>query len=84
MPLSKKPIETALANRGLLEVQASAEFTQRFYVDLNIDGRISELLGAKFAGVKVTPFTANERLKWAAVATQAAFDLVAICLPESP
>lgn len=80
----KKPTETALMKRGLIEVDASSEFTQRFYVQLNIDGRVSELLDAKFAGVRVTPVSANERLKFAAVATQAAFDLVASHLPDSP
>ena len=80
----KKPTETALMNQGLIEVQASSEFTQRFYAQLSVDGRISELLDAKFAGVRVTPLSAKEHLRWAAVATQAAFDLVAAHLPESP
>jgi len=77
----KKPTEKALMDRGLIEVEASSEFTQRFYVHLNVDGRITELLDAKFAGVKVTPLATNENLRWAAVATQAAFDLVAASLP---
>jgi hypothetical protein len=79
----KKPMETALVNRGLIEVHGSSEFTQRSYITLSVDGRLSELLDAKFAGVKITPLYATERLKWAAVATQAAFDLVATHLPGS-
>ena len=80
----KKPTATTLVNRGLIEVDACSEFTQLGYVHLNIDGRISELLDAKFAGVKYIPRAAHEHLKWAAVATKAAFDLVAAYLPKSP
>jgi len=76
----KKPAETALMRLGLIEVDASSEFTQRYYIELNADGRISELLDAKFATVKLTAREATERAKWAAVATQAAFDLVATSL----
>jgi len=40
----KKPAETALMRLGLIEVDASSEFTQRYYIELNADGRISERL----------------------------------------
>lgn len=77
----KKPTETKLVQRGLIELHGASEFTQRVYVELNVDGRVSELLDARFAGVKVAPVSATERLKWTAVATRAAFDLVASHLP---
>jgi hypothetical protein len=76
-----KPTVTALTNLGLLEVVGSSEFTQRVHVELNVDGRLAKLLDARYAGVKVTPLYATERLKLAAAATQAAFDLVAKYLP---
>jgi hypothetical protein len=80
----KKPTETALVSRGLIEVHGSSEFTQYVYIQLNIDGRLRELLDNQLAsGVKVIPHFASERLRWAAVATQAAFDLVATYVPES-
>jgi hypothetical protein len=79
----KKPTETALVNRGLIEVHGSSEFTQYVYIELNIDGHLRELLDNQLAsGVKVIPNFATERLRWAAVATQAAFDLVATYLPK--
>jgi hypothetical protein len=80
----KKPAEKALGELGLISVDASSEFTQRVYLELSIDGRISELLDAKFSGVKITPVHAAEQAKWAAVATQAAFDLVGACLSARP
>ena len=73
----KKPIETALVRRGLIEVQGSSDFNQRVYVELNVDGRVFELLHSKYAGITVIPKSVTERSKWTAVATQAAFDLVA-------
>jgi hypothetical protein len=80
----KKPVETALVNLGLIEVQGNSEFTQHFYLQLNIDGHVRELLDAKFAPeVRLTPRLATQRLRWAAVATQAGFDLVATYLPKS-
>jgi hypothetical protein len=80
----KKPTETALVNLGLIEVDGSSEFTQRYYIELNIGGDIRDLLDAQFPpGVKLTPHSADQRLRWAAVATQAAFDLVAAYLPGS-
>lgn len=72
----KKPAETALVQQGLIEVSGSSEFTQRVYIELNVDGRIAELLDAKYSGVKITPISATQRLKWAATATKDAFDLV--------
>jgi hypothetical protein len=77
----KKPTEDALMSRELIEVEGGAEYTQRYYLQLNIDGRISELLDAKYSGVKITHKSAIERIRWAAVATQKAFDLIAECLP---
>jgi len=78
----KKPTENALMSRELIEVEGGAEYTQRFYLQLDVDGRISELLDAKYSGVKITPKSATERIRWAAVATQKAFDLVAECFPD--
>jgi hypothetical protein len=78
----KKPTETALISLGLIEVDGSSEFTQYYYIELNIRGDIRELLDAKFPpSLKLTPRAADERLRWTAVATQAAFDLVAKYLP---
>jgi hypothetical protein len=78
----KKPTETALVNLGLIEVHGSSEFTQRYYIELNIRGDVRGLLDAKFPpGVKLTARSIDERLRWAAVATRAAFDLVATYLP---
>jgi hypothetical protein len=80
----KKPIQTALVRRGLIEVHGSSEFTQRSYIQLNIDGHVRKLLDAKFGvGVKVRPLSVTKNLRWPAVATQAAFDLVAMYFPES-
>jgi hypothetical protein len=76
----KKPAEKALMELGLISVEGSSEFTQRAYLELSIDGRISELLDAKFSGVKITPVRVAERAKWAATATQEAFNLVGACL----
>jgi hypothetical protein len=78
----KKPTEDALMSRELIEVEGGVEYTQRYYLQLNVDGRISELLDAKYSGVKVTPKSVTERIRWAAVATQQAFDLVAECLSD--
>jgi hypothetical protein len=78
----KKPTEDALMGKELIEVEADAEYTQRYYLQLSVDGRISELLDAKFSGVKITPKRVTERIRWAAVATQKAFDIVAECLPQ--
>jgi len=78
----KKPTEDALMGKELIEVEADAEYTQRYYLQLSVDGRISELLDVKFSGVKITPRRVTERIRWVAVATQKAFDIVAECLPE--
>ena len=78
----KKPTEVALMDRELIEVEAGSEYTQRVYLQLSVDGRISELLDAKYSDIKITPKGVTERIRWAAVATQKAFDLVAECLPE--
>ena len=76
----KKPTEVALMGRELIEVDAGSEYTQRVYLQLSVDGRVSELLDAKYSGIKITPKSVTERIRWAAVATQKAFDLVAECL----
>lgn len=79
----KKPTETALMKLGLIEVQGGSEFTQRVYMQMTVDDHMRELLDDKFvADVKIKPWYATERLRWAAVATQAAFDLVAKYLPR--
>jgi hypothetical protein len=78
----KKPAEDALMGTGLIEVDAGVEYTQRYYLQLSVDGRISELLDARYSGIKIMPKRVTERIRWAAVATQEAFDLVAECLPE--
>ncbi|TVZ00011.1 hypothetical protein EAS64_38655 [Trebonia kvetii] len=75
-----KPAETALMRLGLIAVDASSEFTQRYYIDLNVGGPLGELLDAKFARPKLTAREATERARWSAVATQDAFDLVATSL----
>ena len=76
----KKPTEERLVQSGLIKVDASSEFTQYVYLELNLDGPVRELLDAKFAGVRITPAYVTERARWAAVATQDAFDLVNACL----
>jgi hypothetical protein len=78
----RKLAVTALAKLGLLEVVGSSDFDQRAYVQLNVDGRLSELLDAKYAGVRISFGPAQEKLRWVAVATQQAFDLVARNLPK--
>jgi hypothetical protein len=77
----KKPMVTELTRRGLVEVVGWSEFTQRVHLELNVDGRVRELLDAKYAGVKITPVAAEQRARWYAQATQAAFNLVAKHVP---
>ena len=74
---------TALRNLGLVEQIGYSEFNQRVHVDLNVDGRVRELIDARYAGLKITPVQAQERVRWQAQATQAAFDLVAKHLPPA-
>ena len=50
-----KPTEVTLMGLELIEVDAGSEYTQRFYLQLSVDGRISELLDAKYSGIKITP-----------------------------
>ena len=57
----KKPTEVALMERELIEVDAGSEYTQRVYLQLGVDGRISELLDAKHSGIKITPKSVTER-----------------------
>jgi hypothetical protein len=76
-----KATVVVLTHAGLVEVEGSSEFTQRVYVRLTVDGRISELLDVKYAGIIVKPLSAREKAQWLAVATQAGFDLVAKHLP---
>jgi len=78
----KKSTEDALMQLGLIEVHGSSEFTQRVFLELNVDTAVRELLDVRLGGVKITPVSVTERPKYAAVATQAAFDLVAKCLPS--
>lgn len=78
----KKSTENALMGLGLIEVHASSEFTQYVYLELNVDTAIREMLDKRMGGVKITPLFVIEHPKYAAVATQAAFDLVAECLPS--
>lgn len=61
----------ALTHTGLAEVEASSEFTQRVYVRLTVDARISELLDARYAGVIVDPVDVKQHAKWVVAATQA-------------
>jgi hypothetical protein len=77
----KKPLVTELTRLGLMEVVGWSEFTQRVHLELNVDGRVRELLDAKYAGVKITPVVAGQRARWVAQATQAAFNLVAKHVP---
>jgi len=37
----KKPTENALMSRELIEVEGGAEYTQRFYLQLNVDNKQS-------------------------------------------
>ncbi len=78
----KKPTENALLREGLIEIHGSSDFTQRVYLELNIDSAIRELLDKRLGGIKVTPVSVTEKLGYVAVATQAAFDLVTECLPS--
>ena len=68
---------------GLIRIDTSSEFTQWAYTELNVDGRLGEMLDAKFIHSKLIPLYVTERTKWAAVATQAALDLVAKHLSAS-
>jgi acylphosphatase len=77
----KKPMVTELTRRGLVEVVGWSEFTQRVHLELNVDGRVRELLDAKHTGVKITPVAAEQRARWLAQVTQAAFNLVAKHVP---
>ena len=67
---------------GLIELHDASEFTQRVYIQLNVDSAIRELFDRRAGGVKITPVEFTEHVKFVAVATQAAFDLVAECLSE--
>jgi hypothetical protein len=78
----KKPTEKALMELGLIELHGASEFTQRVYIQLNVDSAIRELLDRRAGGVKITPVEFTEHVKFVAVATQAAFDLVSECLPS--
>lgn len=78
----KKPTEKALMELGLIELHGASEFTQRVYIQLNVDSAIRELLDRRAGGVKVTPVELTEHVKFVAVATQTAFDLVSECLPS--
>ena len=40
----KKPTENALLREGLIEIHGSSDFTQRVYLELNVDTAIRELL----------------------------------------
>lgn len=78
----KKPTENALLREGLIEIHGSSDFTQRAYLELNVDTAIRELFDKRLGGVKITPVSVTETLRYVAVATQAAFDLVTECLPS--
>lgn len=78
----KKPTENPLLREGLIEIHGSSDFTQRMYLELNIDTAIREALDSRLSGVKITPVSVTEKLRYVAVATQAAFDLVTKCLPS--
>lgn len=78
----KKPTESALLRAGLIEVHGSSDFTQRVYLELNVDTAIRELVDKRLGGVKITPVSVTENLRYVAVATQAAFDLLIECLPS--
>ena len=78
----KKPTENALMQLGLIELHGVSEFTQRVYLQLNVDTAIRELLDRRAGGVKITPVEFAEHVKFVAVATQAAFDLVSEFLSE--
>ncbi len=78
----KKPTENALLREGLIGIHGSSDFTQRVYLELNVDSAIRELLDKRLGGVRITPISVSEKLRYVAVATQAAFDLVTECLPS--
>ena len=78
----KKPTEKALMELGLIELHDASEFTQRVYIQLNVDSAIRELLDRRAGGVKIMPVELTEHVKFVAVATRAAFDLVSECLPS--
>lgn len=77
-----KPAVTTLTSLGLVELVGYSEFTQRVHIDLNVDGRVQQMLDTRYAALKITPVAATERAKWLAQATQAAFDLVAKHVPS--
>lgn len=66
-----KPGVIALRNLGLVEQVGCSEFNQRVHIELNVDGRVQELIDARYSGLKITPLLAEERVKWLAQATQA-------------
>lgn len=76
-----KAIVTVLTSAGLTEVEGSSDFIQRVHVRLTVDGRISDLLEAKYAGAIVEPISVRQQAKWFVCVTQASFDLVAGYLP---
>jgi hypothetical protein len=81
--LISTPARKALVELGLIRVDASSEFAQWAYAELKVDGRLAETLDAKFIHTKLIPLYVTEHTKWAAVATQAAFNLVAKHFPAS-
>jgi hypothetical protein len=76
-----KPVVSALTSAGLIEQILSADFIQRVYLEVTLDSRLKELLDKNESRLKITPMYAIPRYTRLAQATQAAFDLLAACLP---
>ena len=77
-----KATATRLTTLGLAEIEGSSEFTQRVLVQLTADGRLSELLSTRLAGVVVTPVETRQKAKWLVAATAEGVELVAASLPS--
>lgn len=77
-----KATATHLTTLGLAEIEGSSEFTERVHVRLTADGRLSELISTRLAGVVVIPVETRQKAKWVVAATVEGVELVAASLPD--
>jgi hypothetical protein len=76
----QKPIVTALTKLGFIDVTSSAGFEQKVYLLLSVDRHLGELIETRQPGPTVTRGYVQDKV---AVATQAAFDIIAQHVPRA-
>ena len=74
----QRPIVTALTKLGFIDVTSAAGFEQKVYLLLSVDSHVRELIEPRQTGTTVTRGYVQDKV---AVATQAAFDIVAQHVP---